>query len=549
MARQEDSAPIGIEVDSAVARDAGTAPGGDQICLELSLREQHLRLTQVLLVDQTDCHNELVQERQWLLHPSERHLALQGNLFVIEDLAGQSGKILIRKSPLPNARPIPLDADLLVKSRKGCGFDFALMDSKGGTENPWVVLEYRGGRFQQAEVLQAWQRSQRPATRNHICPQFVVNTWGDRSRDSRMRDSFIEEELSAAQQLGADVLQLDDGWQKGTTVNSAYAKQAGGGVWEGFWNTDPHFWSPHPERFRQGLDPVLAQARARNMEIGLWFAPDSWDNFSNWRRDAECILGLFDNAGVTHFKIDGVMATSLQALDNLKSFFKAVLEGSLGKVVFDLDITAGSRPGYFGAIEAGPVFVENRYTDWHNYWPHQTLRNLWKLSRWVDPRRLRMEFLNHARNTQNYEQDALAPSCYAPATLFATVMFSNPLGWFEASHLPPGYRESVSELVGTWKACRDTLFSGIILPLGSEPDGFSGTGFISMSADHRQGYALVFRGLAPSSQIMLGLPEPGFEPCRWEPLTPTGTIESRGPVLCADIPETLGFAFSRFTRD
>ena len=90
------------------------------------------------------------------------------------------------------------------------------------------------------------------------------------------------------------------------------------------------------------------------------------------------------------------------------------LPGSSGQVVFDLDVTAQTRPGYFGAMEAGPLFVENRYTDWHRYWPHQTLRNLWKLSRWVDPRRLRMEWLNHTRNTEKYANDPLAPAAWSP---------------------------------------------------------------------------------------------------------------------------------------
>ena len=74
-----------------------------------------------------------------------------------------------------------------------------------------------------------------------------------------------------------------------------------------------------------------------------------------------------------------------------------MLRESKGKVVFDLDVTAEIRPGYFGVPDAGPIFVENRYTDFHRYWPHQTLRNLWKLAQYVDPLRLRMEFLNNTR--------------------------------------------------------------------------------------------------------------------------------------------------------
>ena len=65
-----------------------------------------------------------------------------------------------------------------------------------------------------------------------------------------------------------------------------------------------------------------------------------------------------------------------------------MLKGSDGRVVFDLDVTAERRPGYFGLPEIGPVFVENRYTDWGKYWPHQTLRQFWALADVVDPARL-----------------------------------------------------------------------------------------------------------------------------------------------------------------
>src|SRR5205814_4827859 len=100
------------------------------------------------------------------------------------------------------------------------------------------------------------------------------------------------------------------------------------------------------------------------------------------------------------------------------------------------------------------------------YWPHHTLRNLWMLSQSVDPVRLRMDFLNNARNTEKYQNDPLAPAAYDAAYLFATIMFSSPLGWFEVSQLPPQYVESASKLIAVWKQRREKLFAGQILPIG-----------------------------------------------------------------------------------
>jgi len=338
-------------------------------------------------------------------------------------------------------------------------------------------------------------------------------------------------------------MQIDDGWQRGTTANSVHRDR--GGVWQGFWNADANFWQPHPERLPNGLEPIVERVRAAGMRLGLWFAPDSWDCFRNWRRDADRIVELHRTLGVCFIKIDGVRAETSEGAANLRRFFDAVISETRGEVMFDLDVTAQIRPGYFGAMDVGPLFVENRYTDWHNYWPHQTLRNLWSLARWVDPRRLRMEFLNHARNHDLYEGDPLGPIHYRPAALFASVMFSNPLGWFEASNLPASYFEEVAPLVGTWRAHREALFAGAILPVGSAPDGHAWTGFVSFGRGRPDGYALVFRELSPVAEAQIPVRGLG-ENLHWEMLGGAGRVDSVRGALRVAIPDTLGFVFARF---
>ena len=50
---------------------------------------------------------------------------------------------------------------------------------------------------------------------------LLSNTWGDRNRDARVCETFVLQEIDRAAALGLDTVQIDDGWQKGTTVNSA----------------------------------------------------------------------------------------------------------------------------------------------------------------------------------------------------------------------------------------------------------------------------------------------------------------------------------------
>lgn len=529
--------PIGIESDATAPASPDAGPGEART---LTL-PQHTRLTAVELVDRTDRHNELVHERQYLLHPSEP-LDLPGNLFVAESLLDDRGYLLIKEAPLPHARAKRSTHDLEVRPRDS-GYEARLLEDDG---YPWHVLEYLGGELGRATALQNWQRAQRSA----LPVWFITNTWGDRNRDSRINEAFILKEIEAAARLGADMLQIDDGWQRGRTSNSAEAQATGGGAWEGFYAADPEFWTPDPNRFPNGLEPVLDAAKQAGLKIGLWFAPDSSDDFVNHQRDADVILGLHERYGIDCFKLDSIDMRSERGEQRVWQFIERVNVGSGGKVVLDLDVTAGTRPGYFGLMNAGPVFVENRYTDWHTYWPHATLRVLWRLSRWVDPRRLRMEFLNPTRHAEKYADDPLAPGRDDPAYLFATVMAGQPLGWFECSNLPRKMVEAVGELATVWREHRDAFFDGTILPIGDAPDGTAWTGFLSVSSDRRTGYALVLREMNERSKALITLPQSLF--VRSSVVlhgTRSANISSHGDSLTVTLPASRSYVFARLSLD
>jgi alpha-galactosidase len=508
---------------------------------------QHLLLKQVKLNDITDIHNELVQESDWLLHPSES-LELCGNLFVVENILNGSGKIFVKDAPLAQARKSLLPYDLRVCVCKDGGFIFELIEEQSNFRDSWTVLGYTGGIWGQKQTLQQWQRQKIVSKRKQFLPLLLSNTWGDNSKDTKISQSFIESELSYAHRMGIDIIELDDGWQKGNTAKVLSIKDEKG-VWQSFWNYDPYFWDVHKDRFPNGLLPIVEKANSLGIKIGLWFMPDSWNDFFNWQKDAEKIIEWYNDFGIEHFKIDAIVAPNKTAFENLNRFFEKTLEASDHKIVFDLDITNGVRPGYFGSISTGPLFVENRYTDWHNYWPHQTLRNLWKLTHWIDPLRLRMEFLNNSRNADKYINDPLSPACYSPETLFATVMFSNPIGWFEVSNLPEQFVESVSKLVKIWKLHRKSVFEGTIVPIGSCPDGISYTGFVSISPNMEQGYVLVFRELNDKSESQIILPDIQMGNCNWDIIAGNGLITSNNDKLNVKIADKLGFVFAKFSKN
>ena len=475
-----------------------TSAGGDDLCEHLRLASLHLDLLEVTLQDQTDAHDNLAAERRWHLTPAARP-QLRTCLVAFEDPLTRAGIIFVRHAPLPHVRPVAMAADIQVNDHElrfvghGCG--------DTGQGYAWTTLVYDQGAWGRAAVLHRWQRCLRaydPARDGRL----LSNTWGDRNRDGRINEAFIAREIAAGAALGVDICQIDDGWQRGITANSV--DSAKGGVWLGFWAADAQFWAAHPQRFAAGLAPTAAAASATGVGLGLWFAPDSADDFANWRRDADAVLDLHRTHRVRHIKIDGVKAHTKLAEDNLRRFFHAVLRESAGAVVFDLDITAEVRPGYFGAIEVGPLFVENRYTDWHRYWPHHTLRNLWQLAWYVPPQRLRMEVLNPQRHTELYAGDPLAPAAYPLDYALATVLVAEPLGWFEVSSLPPAMVMACAALLKVWKQYRAELHGGTILPIGLCPDGTSWTGFCSHGAGHT--HVLAFRELHADVAYAFALP-------------------------------------------
>ena len=515
--------------------DDKSAPDSGDALEIFNLAPPHLRFVQATLMDQTDNHNELAFETEWLLMPNEAPLKLAGNVFAIENPLTGAGLVFLKQAPLPHARPAKTGADAVVTpSKREVRF--------AGQGYPFVVLAYGGGEMGRIAVLQNWQRQLRrfdPA-RDGL---FLSNTWGDRSRDARINEDFILKEVAAGAQLGVDIVQVDDGWQKGRTANSAAAR--GKGVWNGYWAADPHFWQPDPQRFPRGLAPVVQAARAHGMMFGLWFGPDSSGGMANWERDAGRLLELHRQDGIDYFKIDSVKATTPATEQNLRCFFDRVLAQSGGKVVFDLDVTAEIRPGYFGQPHVGPLFVENRYTDFHRYWPHQTLRNLWKLTHYVDPLRLRMELLNNRRNTEKYPDDPLAPARYKADALFAITMFANPLGWFEVSNLPADYVAELKPLVAAWKRERAQMFGGTLLPIGAAPDGVAWTGFASVAADRRSGYILLFRENNSREEWQTELPLFADGKYRLTPLAGEGSAELQQQKLTAKIPAPLRYLWLR----
>ena len=485
-----------IETAAAVREGRHVAP----VIERLQLETHHLRHTAVQFFDVTDRHNNLVSPRVVLAY--RQPIELTGNLLLTECLLHRHGLFLLKEAPCSDVQLAWPGADFISERGEikiiGIGIDPQHLSETEWTPGYASVIGVSAGSGNDpALALRQYQNIIRPH-RGERDNTIVLNTWGDRSRDTRLSETFTVAEISAAAALGVTHLQLDDGWQAGRSGNSAFA----GGTFDGIWSRDD-FWAVHPDKFPNGFEPVLRAAQNAGVRIGLWYNPSKDDDYAAWKKDADQIVRLHRAHGIDLFKIDGVDLPTKAAELNFRRMLDDARLQSEGKVSFNLDVTAARRFGYFYFNEYGNKFLENRYTDYQSYYPHWTLRNLWQLSRFVPPQWLQIEFLNVWRNTAVYGgADPLSPHKAGFAYCFAVTMMAQPLAWFEASQLP-AEALAIKPLIAAYRALQQPLHEGTIMPIGEEPCGTGWTGFQSIA--DAGGFVAVYREFndRPSASLKL----------------------------------------------
>lgn len=456
---------------------------------KIAISGQHWKMKTIEFFDVTDQNNNLVQAYERLLYRQEYNM--RGNILLAQNIQNKKGFFLLKESPVSKMQLHYQGFDFIIRfgQIKSAGIGIGPLDI---LDSEWVkgysiILGVGDGNSEQSLLsgLRQYQKLQRKIIPSRD-EMIISNTWGDRSSDSRVNETFILKEIEAAAKLGITHVQIDDGWQFGRSANSIIGK----GSLEAIWKT-PDYWKPDAKKFPEGFQKIILAAKAKNINISLWFNPSSDNSYANWEKDADVLIDLYKQFGISMWKIDGVLINNKIAEINFRKLLDKVTEATNYQAVFNLDVTAGKRFGYFSFAQYGNVFLENRYTDWVNYFPYTTLRNLWQLSKYTPPQRFQIEFLNKWRNISKYAlNDSLAPSNYNFDYLFAITMVAEPLAWFEVSSLPAKAFE-LSSLIKKYKEVRTSLHQGEIFPIGNEPDGFSWTGF--QSINNKGGYFLIFR--------------------------------------------------------
>lgn len=493
--------------------------------------------------DVTDWNNNLVFETDIIPYRKNNY---RGNLLFARNSENGNGFFFLKEAPASAVQPAYGGYDFTTEfghfTVTGLG-----MTEKDLQKDEWlkaygcVLGVCPGNELDQLKALRSYQKNIRKLLPGRD-EMVMMNTWGDRSQDTKVNEQFCLAEVRKAAHLGVTHFQIDDGWQVGKSPNSAVAKGSFKNIWD-----NPDYWKPDPEKYPHGLHPIVKLGRELGVEICLWFNPSVQHDYADWEKDAQALVDLYDEYGIRTFKIDGLAIPNKRAEANLRRLFDRVLEKTGDKVVFNLDATAGRRGGYHLFNEYGNIFLENRYTDWQNYYPYWTLRNLWMLSKYVPAEKLQIEFLNKWRNTEKYAGDPFAPANYSFEYLFATTMAGQPLAWMEASGLPEEAL-GIGAQIERYKQIQHDFHSGVILPIGDEPSGRSWAGFQSVNGE--RGYLIFFREQTPDRKAAVETWLPENAKVKLTPVLGSGkaavkTTGRRG-TLEVELPSPNDYALYRY---
>ncbi|MEO8961596.1 MAG: alpha-galactosidase, partial [Ginsengibacter sp.] len=513
----------------------------------LPLAGNNWEVKSVEFFDATDHNNTLTQEYSRTAYRSD--VQLRGNLLLMNERPSREGLFWLKEAPVSGVQLYYPGFDFSARFNdfKAVGVGIAPGDL---SENDWVrgysivTGVASGGEKGLERSLRFYQQHLKP-TNPEVDNMIMLNTWGDRGQDKNINEAFILNEISLGAKLGITHLQMDDGWQTGRSGASIFP----GGSLEAIWR-NPNYWKPDSLKFPDGFYNIMAAAKKQGITISTWFNPSTDNSFKNWSKDAAVLIDQYKKYGIHVWKIDGVKIEDKQAEINFRKMLDTVVASTNHQAVFNLDVTAGKRFGYNYFYEYGNLFLENRYTDWGNYYPHFTLRNLWMLSKYLPPQHLQIEFLNKWRNTNKYPRgDLFAPERYSFDYLFAITLPAQPLAWMEARHLPPEAFKTAA-LIKTYKKYWKEWHSGQIFPIGEEPSGISWTGFQSVLKDKASGYVLVFREMTDRKRMVFQLEQLAAGKYKFELLAGdsgnfTTTIDDLGKIKI-DLPHERSFVLYRY---
>lgn len=497
----------------------------DSICCAEDYRPE----LSVLFRGRTDETNELVVET-----PVSDQEFVCGNLLYCNGKDG-SGFLFLQEAPPSEERRDLENYDFRITGKQidSCCWGIHPSETYRGckfTGYRHDLIVYSSSE-EQKSLLKQFIRLRYPSKSMNI----MVNPWGCGKFREYISEEFLIEEMKAAGEIHADFYQIDDEWQTGKSLSNLQNYNR---------RVREDFWTISRERLNGSFDKIIAAAEHAGVKPALWFAPSMNCEYEDWKAQAETLLAFYREYGFTNFKIDGVLIRTKKAEDNLRLLLEYVHEKSNGKVYFNLDTTNGQRPGYWFFLEYGNIFLENRYCHIYynaeyNYHPEKTLRNLWNLSKYLDPADLQIEIpcTDDIQHETYKDFPDKCPDSYSQEYWAAIALFSNPLIWTAPSKIGESSKKILRKIADLHHKYRDQLIQCEIYPIGSRPGGSSVTGFLAVDKKLKKSFLLLFRERL-SQEEKVTIPLPFCSAAKWRRISGEGKIRViENGVISVEMPQ------------
>ena len=463
----------------------------------------------------TDYNNELVVET-----PITNQEKINGNLLFCENNEG-AGFLFLQEAPPSEERRDLEEYDFKITQNQIDSCCWGIHPSEAVRNSKFTSYRHDLILYSSLEERTTLLKDFLRLRFHSKTPEIMVNPWGCGKFRQYINEEFLLDEIKASSEVGADYYQIDDEWQTGKGLASIQTYNQ---------RIRENFWTISQEKLNGSFDNIVKLANQVGIKPALWIAPSMNCEYEDWQTQAELILDFHKKYGFENFKIDGVLIRSKKAEDNLRSLLEYVRTQTNGKVSFNLDTTNGQRPGYFLFLEYGNIFLENRYCYTcfdaaYRYHPERTLRNLWDLTKYLNPQDLQIEI--PCMDDINYEtykdKEDLLPDVYSQEYWAAISLFANPLLWTAPSKITQKSKDTIKKITSLHKKYRDELALCQITSIGEQPNGKAITGFLACNKVNKKKFLLLFREKdSLTNKITLQLPQ--IENPNWEIISGNGSI-------------------------
>jgi hypothetical protein len=300
-----------------------------------------------------------------------------------------------------------------------------------------------------------------------------ANTWGsgDSNLESVAKASELEvlKELDSMSDLGIDLLQVDDGWQKGRSMEA---------------DAKTHEWYPREDWYPNGWSTLRKAAAEKGIQLGLWTA---------YTAKLEDLKRNFDEAGFVTWKYDFTHIDNYENLFHHWSKFRDFILYTDHKAHMALDVTENApRFGYFWARDFGCIWLANRKPNYPVKTipkPSLLLRENRELAQYVNLNKFELPIQNFDRvNAQ--ESDA---SLYGASYGVALGLMGIPTFFQTTYYYENASRDAVRDLLSIYKKEQAALYQSYVFAVGDEPNGAAWSGFQWTHPASKIGYLLIFR--------------------------------------------------------